>query len=52
MVNMCVCIILLFVNKQAFWRWRIPNMGIEGVELEAHVQQTADTEKGGRTYLT
>ena len=33
MVNMCVCIILVFVNKQAFWRWRFPNMGIEGVEL-------------------
>jgi hypothetical protein len=29
-VNRCVCIILVFVNKQAFWRWRFPNMGIEG----------------------
>jgi hypothetical protein len=23
-VNRCVCIILVFVNKQAFWRWRFP----------------------------
>jgi hypothetical protein len=30
---MCVCIILVFVSKQAFWQWRFPNMGIEGVEL-------------------
>jgi hypothetical protein len=26
-------IILVFVNKQASWRWRFPNMDIEGVEL-------------------
>ena len=33
MVSMCVCIILVFVNKQAFSRWGFPNMGIEGVCL-------------------
>ena len=33
MVNTCMCIILVFVNKQAFWQWRFPNMGIEGMEL-------------------
>jgi hypothetical protein len=41
MVNMCVSIIFVFANKQAFWRWRFPNMGIEGVELsQAQVNQT------------
>jgi hypothetical protein len=35
----------LFVNKQAFWRWRIPNMGIEGVEL-------SKTDKRQKSYIT
>ena len=43
MVKMCVCIILVFVNKQAFWRWRFPNMGIEGVEL-------SKTDKRQKSY--
>jgi hypothetical protein len=41
----CVCIILVFVNKQAFWRWRFPNMGIEGVELRK-------TDKRQKSYIT
>ena len=45
MLTMCVCINLLFVNKQAFWRWRIPNMGIEGVEL-------SKTDKRQKSYIT
>jgi hypothetical protein len=45
MVNMCVCIILVIVNKQAFWRWRFPNMGIEGVEL-------SKTDKRQKSYIT
>jgi hypothetical protein len=43
-VNRCVCIILVFVNKQAFWRWRFPNMGIEGVELRK-------TDKRQKSYI-
>ena len=45
MVNMCVCIILVFVNKQTFWRWRFPNMGIEGVEL-------SKTDKRQKSHIT
>jgi hypothetical protein len=44
-VNMCVCIILVFVNKQAFSRWRFPNMGIEGMELRK-------TDKRKKSYIT
>jgi hypothetical protein len=32
-------------NKQAFWRWRFPNMGIEGVELRK-------TDKRQKSYIT
>jgi hypothetical protein len=45
MVNMCVCIILVFLNKQVFWRWRFPNMVIEGVELRK-------TDKRQKSYIT
>jgi hypothetical protein len=45
MVNMCVCIILVFLNKQAFLRWRFPNMVIEGVEL-------SKTDKRQKSYIT
>jgi ABC-type uncharacterized transport system ATPase subunit len=44
-VNRCVCIILVFVNKQAFWRWRFPNIGIEGVEIRK-------TDKRQKSYIT
>ena len=45
MVNMCVCIILVFLNKQAFGRWRFPNMVIEGDEL-------SKTDKRQKSYIT
>jgi hypothetical protein len=45
MVNVCVCIILVFANKPDFWRWRFPNMGIEGVEL-------SKTDKIQKSYIT
>jgi hypothetical protein len=42
--SICVCIILVFVNKQAFWRWRFPNMGIEGVWV-------SKTDKHQKSYI-
>jgi hypothetical protein len=45
MVNMCECIILVFVNKQAFWRWQMymlillsqNEQGISALDLQKHI---------------
>jgi hypothetical protein len=45
MVNMCVCIIFIFVKKQAFWRWQMymlillsqNEQGISALDLQKHI---------------